>query len=39
MVAIQEETGIKEAIFNRLTQGEFKKAWDGIIGMARKALT
>ena len=26
------------AIFDKLTKGEFRKAWDGIIGMARKAL-
>jgi malonyl-CoA decarboxylase len=26
------------AIFDRLTKGEFRKAWDGIIGMARKTL-
>ncbi len=33
-----DETGLKAAIFNRLSRGEFRGAWDGIIGMARKAL-
>jgi len=36
MAEIQD---LKAAIFNRLTKGELRKAWDGIIGMARKALT
>jgi malonyl-CoA decarboxylase len=39
MAENQDEIGLKSAIFNRLTKGEFRKAWDGIIGMARKALT
>ncbi len=26
-------------IFDRLSRGEFRKAWDGIIGMARKTLS
>ena len=39
MAEIYDEIGIKSKIFNRLTRGEFKKAWEGIIGMARKALT
>jgi len=40
MAEIHEKTDIKSpAIFDRLTRGEFRKAWDGIIGMARKALT
>ena len=33
-----ETQDLKAAIFNRLTKGEFRKAWDGITGMARKAL-
>jgi malonyl-CoA decarboxylase len=33
-----EDPGLKSIIFNRLTRGEFKKAWDNIITMARKAL-
>jgi malonyl-CoA decarboxylase len=39
MAGNQDETGLKAAIFNRLTKGEFRQAWAGIIGMARKALT
>jgi len=39
MAQIQDDAALKTAIFNRLTRGEFRKAWDGIIGMARKALT
>jgi len=39
MAEIQDDTALKSAIFNRLSRGEFKKAWDGIIGMARKALS
>jgi malonyl-CoA decarboxylase len=35
MAEIQD---IKSAIVNRLNRGEFRKAWDGIIGMTRKAL-
>jgi len=35
----QDETGLKSAIINRLARGDFKKAWDNIISMARKALT
>jgi len=38
MAVIQNETGLKSAIINRLARGEFKKAWDNIIGMARKTL-
>lgn len=38
MAGNQGETGLKAAIFNRLARGEFRKAWDGIIGMARKTL-
>ncbi|MDX1775526.1 MAG: malonyl-CoA decarboxylase [Desulfobulbales bacterium] len=38
MADIQDETELKSEIVNRLTRGEFKKAWAGIIGMARKAL-
>jgi len=39
MAEIHEKTDAKsQAIFDRLTRGEFRKAWDGIIGMARKAL-
>jgi malonyl-CoA decarboxylase len=33
-----ESSGKSLAIFDRLTKVEFRKAWDGIIGMARKAL-
>jgi len=39
MVESQDETGLKAAIFNRLTRGEFRKAWDDIVSMARKTLT
>lgn len=39
MAEIHDDTGLKTKIFNRLTRGEFKQAWEGIIGMARKALT
>ena len=39
MAELHEKTDAKsQAIFDRLTRGEFRKAWDGIIGMARKAL-
>jgi len=39
MAEIHEKTDVKSpAIFDRLTRGEFRKAWDGIIGMARKTL-
>lgn len=39
MAEIHHETSAKSrAIFNRLTKGDFRKAWDGIIGMARNAL-
>ncbi|MFC1844432.1 malonyl-CoA decarboxylase domain-containing protein [Thermodesulfobacteriota bacterium] len=39
MAEIHEKTGAKSsAIIDRLSRGEFRKAWDGIIGMARKAL-
>ena len=38
MALIQNETGLKKAIINRLAKGEFKRAWDNIIGMARKTL-
>jgi malonyl-CoA decarboxylase len=30
---------IKAAIFNRLSRGEYRNAWDNIVSMARKALT
>jgi len=36
MAEIQD---IKAAIFNRLSRGEFRNAWDGIVSMARKSLT
>ncbi len=39
MAEIQDEPGLKSAIFNRLSKGEFKRAWEGIVSMARKALT
>jgi malonyl-CoA decarboxylase len=39
MAEIHDDTGLKLKIFNRLTKGEFKRAWDGIIGMARRTLT
>jgi len=39
MAEIHDDTGLKSKIFNRLTRGEFKNAWEGIISMARKALT
>ncbi len=39
MAENHDETGLKSKIFARLTRGEFIKVWDGIIGMARKALT
>lgn len=39
MAEIHEKTGARtSAIFDRLSKGEFRRAWDGIIGMARKAL-
>ena len=39
MAENHDEKGLKSKIFAWLTRGEFLKAWDGIIGMARKALT
>jgi malonyl-CoA decarboxylase len=33
-----EKQDLKSAIFNRLSRGEFRNAWDGIIRMARTAL-
>ena len=39
MAVNQDEAGLKSAIINRLARGEFKKAWENIIGIARKALT
>lgn len=39
MAENRDDAGLKAAIFNRLTRGEFRMAWDGIISMARKALT
>jgi malonyl-CoA decarboxylase len=39
MAESKDETGLKSAISNRLTKGELKKVWDGIISMTRKALT
>ena len=39
MIANHDGTGLKTAIFNRLTRGEFRKAWDGIVSMARKTLS
>lgn len=39
MAEKHDKPGVKSpAIFDRLTKGEFRQAWDGIIGMARKAL-
>jgi malonyl-CoA decarboxylase len=39
MDEIHDEPGAKSSpILDRLTKGELRKAWDGIIGMARKAL-
>ena len=37
MAEMQEESGLN--IFNRLTRGEFSKAWHGIIDMAKMALS
>jgi malonyl-CoA decarboxylase len=37
MAELQEESGLN--IFNRLTRGEFSKAWHGIIDMAKMALS
>jgi malonyl-CoA decarboxylase len=37
MADTQDEKNLN--IFNRLTRGEFSKAWDGIVDMARMALT
>ncbi len=34
-----EASDNSSAIIDRLTRGEFRKAWDGIIGLARKALS
>jgi malonyl-CoA decarboxylase len=34
-----DESGLKSAIIDRLARVEFMKAWDGIIGMAKKALS
>jgi malonyl-CoA decarboxylase len=39
MAENRDDKGLKAAIFSRLSRGEFRKAWDGIIGMARKTLT
>jgi len=39
MAAIHNETGLKSRIINRLARGEFKKAWEDVVGMARKALS
>ena len=38
MFVIHDEAGLKSAIINRLARGEFKKAWNNIIGITRKAL-
>jgi malonyl-CoA decarboxylase len=39
MAEIHDKPGAKSpAILDRLTKGEFRQAWDGIIGMARKSL-
>ena len=39
MVEVLDKHGGKPpAIIDRLTRGEFRKAWDGIIGLARRAL-
>ena len=38
MAEIHDETGLKSAIFNRLSRGEFRQAWDNIVLMTRKAL-
>jgi malonyl-CoA decarboxylase len=37
MAEMQDESGLN--IFNRLTRGEFRKAWHGIIDIAKMALT
>ena len=37
MTEIQDDT-LKSAIFEKLTKGEFGKAWDGIVSMARRTL-
>ncbi len=37
MAEMQDESGLN--IFNRLTRGEFSKAWHGIIDIAKMALT
>ena len=37
MAETQEESGLN--IFNRLTRGEFSKAWHGIIDRAKMALS
>ena len=39
MPEIQDETGLKSVIIDRLARAEFRQAWDTIIGMAKKALT
>ena len=39
MAQIHDDAGLKSKIFNRLASGEFKKAWDGIVSMARKTLS
>jgi malonyl-CoA decarboxylase len=39
MGEFHEDTGLKSIIFNRLSRGEFKKAWEGIINLTRKSLT
>ena len=39
MDEFHEDTGLKSIITSRLARGEFKKAWDDIINMARKTLT
>ena len=36
MADMQDESGLN--IFNRLTRGEFSKAWHGLVDMARMAL-
>ena len=38
MTEIQDDT-LKSAIFEKLTKGEFGKAWDGIVNMAIRTLT
>ena len=36
MADMQDDSGLN--IFNRLTRGEFSKAWNGVVDMAKMAL-